>query len=36
MLDDLEGVLRGERSSGYFATFEDGLRVQEFIAAVTH
>jgi predicted dehydrogenase len=35
LLDDLEGVLRGERSSGYFATFEDGLRVQEFIAAVT-
>ena len=35
MLDDLEGVLRGERSSGDFATFEDGLRVQEFIAAVT-
>ena len=35
MLDDLEGVLRGDRSSGYFATFEDGLRVQEFIAAVT-
>jgi predicted dehydrogenase len=36
MLDDIEGVLRGERSSGFFATFEDGLRVQEFIAAVTH
>jgi predicted dehydrogenase len=35
MLADIEGVLRGERSSGYFATFEDGLRVQEFIAAVT-
>jgi predicted dehydrogenase len=35
LLDDLEGVLRGERSSGYFATFEDGLRVQEFIDAVT-
>jgi len=35
MLDDLEGVLRGERSSGEFATFEDGLRVQEFIDAVT-
>jgi predicted dehydrogenase len=35
MLADIEQVLRGERSSGYFATFEDGLRVQEFIAAVT-
>lgn len=34
LLDDLEGVLRGERSTGDFATFEDGLRVQEFIDAV--
>ncbi|MCE9620984.1 MAG: Gfo/Idh/MocA family oxidoreductase [Actinomycetia bacterium] len=34
LLEDLEGVLRGERRAGGFATFEDGLRVQELIDAV--